>query len=49
MLLIEGQISRNEDGSPIFEMEEIVPDFGYRPDAFETAPPPFTGRESTSK
>ncbi len=28
-LLIEGQIRRNEDGSPIFDMAGLMPDFGY--------------------
>ncbi len=35
MLLIEGQIRRNDDGSPIFEMGGIMPGFGYRPEAPE--------------
>ena len=45
MLLIEGQIGQNEDGSPLFDMAEIMPDFGYRPDAWDTEPEPVTGRD----
>ena len=29
-LLIEQQIRRNEDGTPIFDMAELMPGFGYR-------------------
>lgn len=43
MLLIEKQIQKNDDGSPVFDIEGIIPDFGYRPDAFETRPEPFLG------
>ena len=43
MLLIEQQIEKNDDGSPVFDIEGIIPDFGYRPDAFETRPKPFLG------
>jgi AcrR family transcriptional regulator len=46
MLLIEGQIRRNEDGTPIFGMDGIMPGFGYRPEALNTAPEPFMGRDS---
>jgi AcrR family transcriptional regulator len=45
MLLIEGQIRRNEDGTPPFDMDGIMPGFGYRPGAFDTAPEPFRGRD----
>jgi len=34
MLLIEGQIRRNEHGTPIFDMDEIMPGFSFR---FDTA------------
>lgn len=40
LLVIEGQIPLNDDGSLIFEMDEIMPSFGYRPAAFDTEPPP---------
>lgn len=30
MLLIEGQVRRNQDGSPIFDADELMPHFGYR-------------------
>lgn len=43
MLLIEGRIRRNDDGTPIFDMDQIMPGFGYRPGAFDTVPEPFTG------
>lgn len=33
MLLIEGQIRRNADGTPRFEMDEIMPSFSYRAEA----------------
>lgn len=46
MLLIEGQITRNSDGTPLFDMHEIIPGFGYRPDALDTSPDPFMGRDS---
>lgn len=48
MLLIEGQIGRDDDGKPIFAMNEIMPDFGYRSDALETPPEPFRGRDSAT-
>ncbi len=44
MLLIEGEVNRNEDGTPIFEAAELMPAFGYRPDAFEDRPEPFEGQ-----
>ena len=47
-LLIEGQIRRNADGTPVFDMAGLIPDFGYLPEATETAPPPFTGRDTRS-
>jgi AcrR family transcriptional regulator len=46
MLVIEGQIGRNDDGSPMFEMDELMPDFAYKPDAFNSRPEPFRGRDS---
>ncbi|MFP1632663.1 TetR/AcrR family transcriptional regulator [Zhengella sp. ZM62] len=46
MLMIEGQIRRNDDGKPIFDMSEIMPGFGYRPDAFDTVAEPFRGHDS---
>lgn len=45
MLLLEGQIRRNEDGSLIFEMDEIMPGFGYGTAAFDTQPVPLGGRD----
>lgn len=42
-LLIEGQIHRNEDGTPVFGMTELIPDFGYLPGAAGTRPAPFEG------
>ena len=42
-LLIEGQIHRKEDGTPVFDMAELMPDFGYLPDAAKTKPEPFNG------
>ena len=43
MLLIEGQIRRGEDGAPILAMDEIMPGFGHRPEAVDTAPEPLAG------
>lgn len=43
MLLIDGEISREEDGSPPFTMDQIMPGFAYRPDAGEERPEPFQG------
>lgn len=45
-LLIEGQVPRNLDGRPVFEMAGLIPDFGYLPEAAEAVPPPFTGWDS---
>ncbi len=45
-LLIEGQIRRNADGTPVFDMAGLIPDFGYLREATETAPPPFVGRNT---
>lgn len=39
MLLTEGQIPRNEDGTPIFDMAELIPDFDYRVGAEAPTPP----------
>jgi hypothetical protein len=44
MLLIEGQIPRNPDGSVIFEAASLMPRFGYAPDAGATMSAPFLGR-----
>lgn len=44
MLLIDGQIRREDDGSPPFRMDEIMPGFGYRPDAVASRPEPFQGQ-----
>ena len=38
MLVIEKQITSNDDGSLIFDMEELIPGFGYRADASNTKP-----------
>ncbi|MDJ0992524.1 MAG: TetR/AcrR family transcriptional regulator [Dinoroseobacter sp.] len=46
MLLIEGQIRRNDDGTPLFEMDGLLPDFAYREAELEKMPPPFEGRGS---
>ncbi len=43
MLLIEGQIRRNDDGSPIFDMDGLMPDFAYREDDLDRMPPLFQG------
>ncbi|MEO1678691.1 MAG: TetR/AcrR family transcriptional regulator [Pseudomonadota bacterium] len=48
MLLIEGEIRRNEDGSPIFNMADLMPEFGYRKGALEEMPQPFWGQGSAS-
>jgi len=42
-LLVEGEIRRKEDGSPLFDMSDLMPDFGYRPEALEERPKPFQG------
>jgi AcrR family transcriptional regulator len=47
-LLIERQIRRNEDGSPIFDMAGLMPGFGYKPGTTETAPP-FIGADSAER
>lgn len=44
-LLVEGEIVRNEDGTPMFDMEGLMPDFGYREEALKNMPPPFAGHE----
>lgn len=49
MLLIEGEIRRNEDGSPIFDVNEILPDFTYREEALKSMPPAFDGSGRASK
>lgn len=43
-LLVEGEIRRNDDGSPIFEMADLMPGFAYRPQDVEDRPEPFRGR-----
>ena len=45
-LLIEGQIRRNVDGTPVFDMAGLIPDFGYLPEATEMVPPPLIGRNT---
>lgn len=40
MLLIEGQVQRAEDGTPLFDMDALMPDFGYRASVLETMPEP---------
>ena len=32
-LLIEGKIRRDDHGGPLFQMDEIMPGFGYRPNS----------------
>jgi AcrR family transcriptional regulator len=44
MLLIDGEIRRQSDGSPPFTMDQIMPDFAYRPDVGEARPEPFQGQ-----
>jgi AcrR family transcriptional regulator len=46
MLLIEGQIRRDDDGTPLFDMDEIMPDFGYRPDTLDDNRVAYSGRDS---
>tara|TARA_B110000114_G_scaffold148826_1_gene159025 strand:- start:245 stop:388 length:144 start_codon:yes stop_codon:yes gene_type:complete len=41
MLVIEKQIPSNDDGSLIFDIEELIPSFGYRADASDTKPEPL--------
>lgn len=47
MLLIERQVRRAEDGSPLFDMAELMPDFGYRTDTWDSAPEPLPARDRT--
>ena len=47
MLVIEKQIPSNDDGSLIFDMEELMPSFGYCADASDTKPEPFNGGKHT--
>lgn len=42
-LLVEGEIMRNDDGSLLFEMDGLMPDFGYRASELENMPAPFAG------
>lgn len=46
MLLIEGQIHREEDGTPFFDAAGLMPDFGYRESDLQTEPLPFKGTGS---
>jgi AcrR family transcriptional regulator len=46
MLLIERQIRLNDDGTPIFAMADLMPDFTYAPGAADDPPAPFTGRDA---
>ena len=43
MLLIDGEIRRDDDGSLPFQMDELMPDFDYRADVGENRPAPFQG------
>ena len=45
MLLIEGQIPKGPDGAPIFDMEGLLPDFGYRTEASGGGMAPQTGAD----
>ena len=45
MLLIERQIERTDDGSPIFDMADLMPAFDYAPDTARTSPPMPAGRD----
>lgn len=45
-LLIEGQIRRNPDGSPVFDMAGLIPDFGYLPEATGDTVPPLPERKT---
>jgi len=47
MLLIEGEVKRNEDGTPRFNVSELMPDFGYREHALNEMPDPFNGSDAT--
>ena len=42
-LLVEGEIRRKEDGSPLFEMQDLMPGFDYRPESLDERPDPFQG------
>ena len=42
-LLVEHEIRRNEDGTPIFAMSDLFPAFEYREDALDRRPEPFQG------
>lgn len=44
MLLIDGEIRREHDGSPPFRADEIMPGFTYRPDIAEMPPASFQGQ-----
>jgi AcrR family transcriptional regulator len=46
MLLIEGQIRRDEDGTPLFTAEELMPAFGFRPEADAAGRMPYAGIDS---
>ena len=41
MLMLEKQIPSNDDGLLIFDMEELIPSFGYRAYASDTKPEPL--------
>lgn len=49
MLLIEGQITRKDDGTPLFGMDELLPEFGYREDILRTAPPVLGGPKNAEQ
>lgn len=44
MLVIEKQVRTNEDGSLVFEADELLPGFGYRPTT--DRPSPYKGLET---
>lgn len=46
MLLIEGQIRRDDDGTPLFDAAGLMPAFAYRKADLKTLPAPFQGRGS---
>ncbi|MDW3221466.1 MAG: TetR/AcrR family transcriptional regulator [Paracoccaceae bacterium] len=44
MLLVDGEIRCEDDGTPPFSMDQIMPGFGYRSDVNENRPEPFKGQ-----
>ncbi len=47
MLLVDGEIRRDKNGSPPFNMDEIMPAFRYRPNMGAEGPEPFRGQRRT--